>query len=500
MVEAAIQGFHALMTVEAMLFLSLGVFLGLFGGIVPGAGGPSALAVTLPFVMLMSPVNAIAFLIGMSSVGNTGNTFTSVLVAVPGGSGSQATVLDGFPMAQKGEARRALSASFMASMLGGVIGVVSLFLSIPILAPLIRSFGSPELFMFTLWGISMVGIMSSGTPIKGLIAGILGILVSTIGQDMKSGVIRFDVGYPYLWGGISIILVSLSVFAVPEAIGLASRKKTIADPGTGLGEGGMLQGIQDVFTHWWLMIRCAFIGVFVGILPGLGSSVADWFAYAHARQTVKNAETFGTGDIRGVIAPESSNNGKEGGDLIPTLFFGIPGGSSTALLLVGFVAVGLRPGPDMVGVQLHYTFTVLWALAICQIAAALICWSIIKPASRACFLPFFIICPIIIMLAILSSFAANFMYDDILLLLGLSIFGFLMKAHGWPRAPFVLGFILGPRMELYLWLAVSRYGMDWVFFPGVMVMGVVIFASLAYPIFKHYRKKKKTDILADLKP
>ncbi len=491
MLEAAIEGLNALLTIESLIFLGLGIFLGVFGGIVPGAGGPSALAVTLPFVMLMSPVNAIAFLIGMSSVGNTANTFTSVLVAVPGGSGSQATVLDGYPMAQRGEARRALSASFLASMLGGIIGVTGLFLSLPILAPLIRSFGSPELFMFTLWGISMVGIMSSGTPIKGMTAGILGVLVSTIGQDVKSGVMRFDIGYPYLWGGISIILVSLSVFAIPEAIGLASRKKTVADPGVGLGEGGILKGIKDVFVHWWLTLRCAVIGIFVGVLPGLGSSVADWFAYAHARQTVKNPETFGTGDIRGVIAPEASNNGKEGGDLIPTLFFGIPGGSSTALLLVAFIAVGLQPGPAMAGSQLHYTFTILWALAVAQIVAALLCWSIIKPASRACYLPFFVICPIILMLAILSSFAANFVFDDILILLVLSIFGFLMKAHGWPRAPFVLGFILGPRMELYLWLSVSRYSLDWLLFPGVIIMGLIIAASLLYPVFRHYSNKRK---------
>lgn len=491
MLEAALSGLSALMSPVPMGFLVFGVVLGLLGGILPGVGGPSQLAVLLPFVMLMAPINAIAFLIGVASVGNTGNTFTSVLVAVPGGSGSQATVLDGYPMAQKGQAKRALSAAFMASMIGGILGSICLFLAIPILRPLIRTFGSPELFMFTLWGISMVGVMSSGTPLKGLVAGILGVLLSTVGQDVKSGVIRFDVGEPYLWGGISIVLISLSVFAIPEVIAMAARKTKVANPTTGLGQGGILEGIKDCFRHWWLMLRCALIGVWVGILPGLGSSVADWFAYAHARQTEKDADSFGTGDVRGVIAPESSNNAKEGGDLIPTLLFGIPGGSSAALLLVGFVAVGLRPGPDMLNTQLDYLFTILWALAFTQIMASILCWVMIKPASKACFLPFYIIVPVIIALAILSAFAANFLYADIVTLLALSVFGYLMKANGWPRAPFVLGFILGPKMELYLWLSVARYEMDWVWFPGVMVLFALIVASLLYPILRQKTPRER---------
>ena len=325
--------------------LLFGVLLGTWGGALPGVGGPSQLAVLLPFAMVMEPFNAIAFLIGVTTVGNTGNTFTSVLVAVPGGSGAQATVLDGYPMARNGEAARALSAAFMVSMLGGIFGAFVLFASLPVLREIVRSFGSPELFMFTIWGLSMLGTISSGAPLKGLTAGIIGVLLSTIGQDDKSGVIRFDVGLPYLWDGVSVVLISLSIFAIPEMIALAGRKGRVAEIQK-LGS-GLLQGIRDAFRHWWLMIRCSAIGVWVGVLPGLGSDVADWFAYAHARQTERNSESFGRGDVRGVIAPESSNNAKEGGALITTLAFGIPGSTSMALLLIAFVAVGLTPGPEM---------------------------------------------------------------------------------------------------------------------------------------------------------
>lgn len=485
MLDAAWQGLSGILAPEPMLLLLFGVLLGVWGGALPGVGGPSQLAVLLPFAMVMEPFNAIAFLIGVTTVGNTGNTFTSVLVAVPGGSGAQATVLDGYPMARNGEAARALSAAFTVSMLGGMFGALVLFASLPVLREVVRSFGSPELFLFTVWGLSMLGVISSGAPLKGLTAGILGVLLSTVGQDDKSGVIRFDVGLPYLWDGVSVVLVSLSIFAIPEMIALAGRKGRVAEVQK-LGS-GLREGIRDAFRHWWLMVRCSAIGVWVGVLPGLGSDVADWFAYAHARQTERNSEGFGQGDVRGVIAPESSNNAKEGGALITTLAFGIPGSTSMALLLIAFVAVGLTPGPEMLTDQLGFVFSIIWALVFSQILASGVCWALVKPAARICVLPFYVLVPFIVALAFLSAFAANFDIGDLVALLTLSLLGYLLKVFGWPRAPVVLGFVLGRKMELYLWLAVARYGMDWVFRPGVVVLSLLVLGTLLFPLVKARR-------------
>jgi len=485
MFEAAYQGLTGILTLEPLSLLTLGVLLGTWGGALPGVGGPAQLAILLPFAMVMEPMNAIAFLIGVTTVGNTGNTFTSVLVAVPGGSGSQATVLDGYPMARKGEAARALSAAFMVSMLGGIFGAFVLFASLPVLRPLVRSFGSPELFMFTIWGLSMLGTISAGAPLKGLVAGIIGVFISTIGQDMKSGVMRFTFDQPYLWEGISVVLISLSIFAIPEMIDLASRKGKVAEAQQ-LGS-GLLEGIKDAFRHWWLMLRCSAIGVWVGVLPGLGSDVADWFAYAHARQTEKNPENFGKGDIRGVIAPESSNNAKEGGALITTLAFGIPGSTSMALLLIAFMVVGLRPGPEMLTDQLHFVFAIIWALVFSQIMASSVCWALVKPAAKICSLPFNILVPMIVALAFLSAFAAHFEMADLITLMALSVLGYLMKFFGWPRAPVVLGFVLGRKMELYLWLAVARYGVEWMTRPGVLVLFLLIAGTLIMPIIQKRR-------------
>ncbi|MCZ6848479.1 MAG: tripartite tricarboxylate transporter permease [Alphaproteobacteria bacterium] len=488
MFEAALQGFVAITAPVPLGFLVLGVCLGVWGGALPGVGGPAQLAVLLPFAMLMEPINGIAFLIGVTTVGNTGNTFTSVLMAVPGGSGSQATVLDGYPMAQKGEARRALSAAFMVSMIGGIIGALMLFGSLPIMRPLVRSFGSPELFMFTIWGLSMIGTMSSGAPLKGLSAAILGVILSTVGQDVKSGVIRFDFDEPYLWGGVSIVLISLSIFAIPEMIALAARKGRVAEV-SDLGEGGILEGIKDAFRHKWLVLRSAAVGTWVGVLPGLGSDVADWFAYASAKQTEKNTENFGKGDVRGVIAPESSNNAKEGGALITTLAFGIPGSTSMALLLIAFMSFGLNPGPDMISdpAQLYFVYAIIAALALSQILASGICWAMIKPAARICFFPFYVLVPVIVALTFLSAFSAHFSILDIVALLGLSLFGYFMKVAGWPRAPVVLGFVLGDKVELYLWLSVARYDMGWIWRPGVLALGTLIAFTLLWPMWKAYR-------------
>jgi TctA family transporter len=256
-----------------------------------------------------------------------------------------------------------------------------------------------------------------------------------------------------------------------------------------LGE-GFWQGARDVFSHWWLTLRASAIGIWVGFLPGLGSSVADWFAYAHAVQTEKHPENFGKGDIRGVIAAESSNNSKEAGDYIPTLAFGIPGGTSTALILTALIAVGINPGPEMLTTQLNLTFAVVWTLTIANIIAVAICLAFIKPISRMCFMPFFSLVPMILVFVFIGAFAANRSSIDLIALLGFSFLGFIMRRHGWPRSPLVLGMVLGDKMENYLWLSYGRFGFEWLTRPGVMIIAALLVLSLCYPMLQHWRDNK----------
>ncbi len=483
MFEAAIEGLQSVLTFQSLAMMLLGVVIGSLVGFLPGIGGPTTLAIMLPFVMVMKdPVPVIALLVGIDAVGNTASAFTSILISVPGSAGSQATILDGYPMAKRGEAARALSASFMASLVGGLVGPLILLASLPILRPLVLAFGSPEFFVLTLWGLAMVGVLSGNAPVKGILAGIIGVFIATVGLDVKSGVERFSFGEPYLWDGISLIIVALGIFGVPECIDLASQKSSIAEKQE-LGS-GFKQGIMDVFQNMWLTVRSSAIGIWVGFLPGLGSSVADWFAYAHAVQSEKNTENFGKGDVRGVIAPEASNNSKEAGSYIPTLAFGIPGGTSTALILVAFTAVGINPGPDMLTTQLPFTFAIIWTLAIANIIAVALCMAFAKPIAKCCFLPFYTIVPLILVFVFIGAFASHFNRYDLLLLMVFSALGFMMRRHGWPRAPLLLGVVLGTKMELYLWLSYTRFGTEWLWRPGVVILFILVLASVLYPFWQ----------------
>ena len=272
-------------------------------------------------------------------------------------------------------------------------------------------------------------------------------------------------------------------------IALASQKTSIAK-GQDLGE-GFMEGIRDTLHNWWLVIRCAVIGAWVGFLPGLGSSVADWFAYAHAVQTEKNRENFGKGDIRGVIAPEASNNAKEAGSYIPTLAFGIPGGTSTALILTAFIAVGIKPGPEMLTTQLNLTFAVIWSLVIANVIAVALCMALTKPLAKACFLPFYTIVPLIAVFVLIGAFAAHFNSYDLVALFIFSLLGFMMRRHGWPRPPLLLGVVLGKKMETYLWLSYARYGFEWLYRPWVILLLCLVVASLVMPIIKERRERRQ---------
>jgi TctA family transporter len=340
----------------------------------------------------------------------------------------------------------------------------------------------------------MVGVLSGNAPIRGLLAGIMGVLLATVGLDPKSGVERFAFDQAYLWEGISLVIVALGLFGVPECIDLASRKTSISE--TQEFGGGFWEGIKDGFRYWWLTLRCSAIGAWVGFLPGLGSSVADWFAYAHAVQTEKNPENFGKGDIRGVIASESSNNAKEGGGYIPTIAFGIPGSTSTALILTAFIAVGIQPGPDMLTKQLDLTFAIIWTLALANVIAVALCLLFIKPLAKACFYPFYTIVPLIMVFVFIGAFAANFSSYDFVALLAFSLLGFMMRRHGWPRPPLLLGVVLGRKMELYLWISYARYGLEWLLRPGVIVLFLLVAASLFYPFLKQWREKARKEAVA----
>ena len=461
----------------------------------PGIGSLLCLSMTIPFAMTLEPYECIALLLGIATVSNTANTFSSVLIAVPGGAGSQATILDGYPMAQKGEANRAFGAAFAASALGALFGAVVFTATLPVMRPMVMGFGSPAFLMLVIWGLSAVAVLGGNQPLKGLMACVLGLAITTIGAEQRTGVERFVLEEgDYLSEGIHIIICALGLFAVPELISLSVRRTSVSQTGD-LGTGGLMQGVRDAFKHWKLVIRCSTIGVWIGVLPGLGSSVADWFAYAHAVQSEKNKENFGKGDVRGVIAPESSNNAKEGGALIPTTFFGIPGSSSFALILVAFIAVGIVPGKEMMTSQIHYLYAMIVVLVVANLFATGIALGFSNTFAKASLLPYYVIVPMTLVLCSVAAFNVSNTLQDLVAFLTFAMVGFFMKRYNWPRPPVLVAVVLGPQLQGYLWLTTDLYGFSWLTHLDVLVIFGIICATVLYPIL---RKRKSGDIKADV--
>ena len=479
MIEVILSSLTSLISPEHILFLAIGVLLGLIVGIIPGLGGIVGLSLLLPFLYGMDTISALACLIGLVSVIPTSATFTSILMGVPGSSSSQATVLDGFPLAKRGEAARALSAAFFSSLAGGLFGAVILTFFVQIARPLILLFASPELFMLSIFGLSMVGTLSGRSVAKGIASCGLGMLIGAIGSTPATGEFRMVYGISYLYDGIPLVIVALAIFAMPEIVELMRKQSAIAGTAK-LKSGGMFNGIKDVIKNRWLVLRCSSIGTIIGAIPGMGGSVVDWIAYSHAKQSIKDTSNLGKGDIRGVIAPESANNAKEGGALLPTLLFGIPGSGAMAVFLGGMVLIGIEAGPSMVTTDISLTYTIIWSLAIANILGAGLSIMLSKHIAKLTQIKFSLLAPFIIIILSFASFQATKDIIDLWAFLLIGIIGIFMKRFDWSRPAFLIGFVLAPQSESYLYQAVQFYGFDMFTRPGVVVIIICTILSVYF--------------------
>ena len=466
MSEALLTALANLATFEHLFHLALGVMLGLAVGAFPGLGGIAGLAIMMPFLYGMDTVSALATLVGLVAVIPTSDTFTSVLMGIPGSSASQATVLDGFPLSQQGRAARALAAAFTASLVGGIVGAAILTGFVQVARPLILTFGSAELFMLALLGLSMVGVLSGASLIKGLAACGLGLIVGSIGGAPATGEFRMTFGIDYLYDGLPLVIVGIGLFAFPEITELLRRNRPIA--ASRMPAADWFEGIRDVFRNWFLCLRCAGLGTLIGAIPGLGGTVVDWIAYGHVVQTAKDKSRFGKGDIRGVLAPESANNAKEGGGLVPTLLFGIPGSGAMAVFLGGMVLIGIEAGPAMVSSDLDLTYTIIWSLALANVLGAGSCMLLARPIARLTTIPFNLLAPFMIVVVSFAAYQATRQFMDLVALLAVGVLGVLLRRFGWSRPAFLIGFVLAPQAEGYLNLAVQFYGWGMLVRPGVL--------------------------------
>jgi putative tricarboxylic transport membrane protein len=454
MIGSAIHALQLLLEPARLMILCVGVLIGLAIGVLPGLSGIVGMAMLIPFTYNLDEYTAFALLLGMAAVITSSDFITAVLFGVPGHVGAAATVIDGHAMARKGEAGRAFGAGFAASLAGGIVGAIVLAVSIPILRPVMLSIGSPELLAFTLFGMSMVATLSGRAPLKGLTAAGLGLMIAMIGSRAQSGTLRWTFDWLYLWDGVPLIPATLGIFALPELAELAvSRKRIAGDNAPDISFSSQWEGVRDVGRHWWLVLRCGVLGTGLGAIPGIGSAVIDWIAYGYAQRTEKNPETFGTGDVRGVIAPESSNNSKEGGHLVPTIAFGVPAGASMAILLGAFLMHGLTPGPEMLTKHLDLTYLIVWSLTLAHVIGAVICLACSRWLAQISRVRPEILLPVIIALVFVAAFEGEHDWGDLYSLVFFGIVGWIMKRLGWPRPPMVLGIVVGAIFERYLFIS-----------------------------------------------
>lgn len=476
---------------QHLVFMVAGVLLGLSIGVLPGLGGIAGLSLVLPFMFGMDPISGLALMVGLIAVIPTSDTFSSVLLGIPGSSASQATVLDGFPLARKGQAARALSAAFVSSLYGGLLGAIALTMIIFVARPLILAFGLPEMLMITVLGLSMVAILAGRIPLKGVVAAGLGLLVGTIGTAPAGGSLRmasYDI--PYLVDGLQLVIVGLGIYAIPEVVSLLRQDRSISKGGA-LGQGWTV-GLRDWWANKWLSTKCAGIGVIVGVIPGLGGSVVDWIAYGYAVQTSKNREEYGQGDIRGVIAPESSNNAKEGGGLVPTLIFGIPGSGSMAVFLGGLALLGMSPGPAMIRQDLDITYTIVWSLALANVLGAGLCVLLSGQIARLTTIRFTLLAPFLFMMIAFAAFQSRMSFGDLIALVLVGVIGIMLRRFDYSRPAFLIGFVLSTQAEQFVNMATqigsARFrrsfeaGIDYIVTPITVTLLVLTVLSIVIGI------------------
>lgn len=462
--------------------MALAVALGLAVGAIPGLGGKTAITLAIPFVFGMDALPGAVFLLAMHAVVHTGDSVPSILLGIPGTGPAAATVLDGHPMARQGLAGRALGASLTASAVGGVIGAAALALALPLLQPLLLHVGPAEIFLLAVLGICLIPAVSGEDLGKGLAVGALGVLLSCVGLDALTGAPRFTFGWLFLWDGVDLTTAMLAIFAVPEIVELGARGGAVASgPAVRLGWRWrqLLDGIADVGRHWGLTLRTSLLGVGVGAVPGLGAEVASWVAYGHAVQSAKDPRRFGQGAVEGVIAPETANNSKEGGSLVPTLLFAVPGSSGMALLLGAFTVLGIAPGPRLLIEQPRLVWTLVWALALANVLGAVVLLVAAPWLGRLSFVRIGRLVPVVFVLAIVGSFAVTASWECVPLLAALVGVGWALKRGGWPRAPFAIGLVLGEIAEVTLHQSLSLWGPGFLLRPGCLgLLGAVVAALL----------------------
>ncbi len=478
---------------SALLF---GTFAGFVIGLVPGLGGRIGIILCIPLATFWESLGGAVFLFAMHSVVHTSSSIPAIAFALPSTGADAATVIDGYPLARKGRAGEALGASLSASAIGGVLGALAFLACIPVARLLITWFGPPEFLLLALAGLSMVVLLSGNSILTGLLTASLGFLAASVGIDVVTSAGRFTLGRPELRDGLDLAAVIGGIFVVPEMLARwsfddAGRKRAIS---TSLRD--VLGGMLTTFGHLALVVRSSLYGIGVGIMPGLGSSVGVWMSYAFASRTVKSEIPFGEGAIAGVIAPEAANNSKEGGAMVPTLFFGIPGSSSMAIMLGALTVVGLPIGPSLLTADIDIPLTLAATVFLANLIAVPMFLAAVPSIVRLAALRREHMVPFAIALSLFAAAYQDPHWMTVAQFAAGGVLGVCLKGIGWPRAPFLLGFVIGPLAEISFVQTSQVWG--WTMFARPGVLAMALFFTFLLVRFYRVRSRKQPRRLGNL--
>ncbi|HZG85410.1 tripartite tricarboxylate transporter permease [Paenibacillus sp.] len=446
MIENIINGSGALFTLDTILFMLLGVFLGIIFGAIPGLGVMLAIVIFLPMTFGVNPIAGILMLLGIYCGGTYGGSISAILINTPGTPSSAATLLDGFPLSQQGKSKKALLMALYASVIAGVISAMLLLVAAPQLAKITMFFGPAEYFMLAVFGLSIIASVSGDNVFRGLIAGCLGVFISTIGMDTASGVFRFTFGNINLAGGITLVPALIGLFAFSEILAKINDKdnsvsgKQMAFTGEGLKGSELTRSMGTIF-------RSSIVGTIIGIIPGTGGGIASFISHDMAKRKSKNPENYGKGELDGVAAAEAGNNGVTGATLIPLLTLGIPGDGAAAVLLGAFMLNGLLPGTSLFTEHATTIYAVMVGLIVVNIIMLLQGRLLINFFAKIANVPVTILIPFLILTCTAGAFAETTSVFSVYIAVVFGIFAYFLIKLGFSPVPLLLGIILGPIAE-----------------------------------------------------
>ena len=435
------------------------VFITVPIALLPGISATLVMAIMIPFIVISveDPVVGIVMLATLTGIDNTLDSIPSILLGIPGGA-TQVTFLEGNQLAQRGQAAHTLGAVYAVSAIGGVVGALTLAIIIPVIAPFVLAFQFAEKAAMAIFGVAMVAALSGGALIKGFVAALLGLLLSTVGPSGLDYRYAFDQSW-LQFSRLDLIVTSIGIFALPEIIDLTMTRKPLAPPDAKISYNEIFRGARYGFSRWPMAIRQSLFGVFLGAVPGIGSGVVDWMAYAFGIFWTKDKSQFGKGSLDGVLFAESAQNSKEGGQAVPTLALGIPGGRAWAFVIVAMAAYGLAPGPRMLAERGDITIMIILSLGLGNLMVTMLGLGFTRQMARLTLIPYPVLGFLVVAVSLLAAYLQLVDMSAITIVLAGAVFGMLMKRYRWPRPPLLIGFILGPIIETNLRDSVSVY--DW---------------------------------------